>query len=466
MDCITDPEIIKGYLKDASNIEGFADGLVRPRSTEEVAEIVRYCQLNGIPLTVTAQRTSTTGGPVPEGGWLMSMEFLDKIISVRHVQSGVILGQYQQHTESQGLLFPPDPTSRNECTIGASIACNASGARCFRYGAIRPWVEWIKCVLPSGEIIEADRNTPIPKDWPKPIWIEPSVKTAAGYSPSDNLLDLMIGQEGTLAIITEAKLKLITKPEGVLGMIVFFADTEDCVLCVEKLRAGAQRPHSLAAPAALNPRAIEFFDVHSLNYIRQKVDDIPESASCGLFIEVEYEEEPDLEEWFDVLESHQALCDDIIAADDDESRKRLYAVRHAIPAGVNETVVANGMPKVGTDFSVPDSALREMMKHYQMISMPHVLFGHIGDNHLHLNLLPRSEAELSEAKAIYKELAMKAVALGGSVSAEHGIGRIKRALLADMVGGVVLARFRALKKALDPKWILGRGILMEPENLV
>ena len=466
MDCITDPEIIQAYLKDASNIEGFADTLVRPKTTEEVAEIMRHCQANSIPITVTAQRTSTTGGPVPQGGWLLSTEKLDQMYSNTHVQGGVILGEYQRQTESQGLLFPPDPTSRNECSVGAAIACNASGARCFRYGAIRPWVEWVRCVLPNGDIIEADRSTPIPDDWPRAQWIEPTVKTAAGYSPADNLLDLMIGQEGTLGIITEAKLKLIPSPSGVLGMIIFFEAVSDCLDCVDELRQGAQRPHQDAHFGSLNPRAIEYFDRFSLAFIRQKVDDIPDSAVCGLFVEVEYEEEPDLDSWLEVLESHNALCDDIIAAEDDESRARLYSIRHAIPAGVNETVIANGMPKVGTDFSVPDAAMREMMEEYQDISMPHVLFGHMGDNHLHLNFLPRTADELIEAKRLYRVLALKAVSLGGTVSAEHGIGRIKTALLADMVGGVVLARFRQLKQTLDPNWILGRGILLQTDQLV
>ena len=466
MDCITDPEIIQAYLKDASNIDGFADTLVRPKSTEEVAEIMQYCQANAIPITVTAQRTSTTGGPIPQGGWLLSTEKLDQIFSETHVQGGVILGEYQRYTEAKNLLFPPDPTSRNECSVGAAIACNASGARCFRYGAIRPWVEWVRCVLPNGEIIEADRDTPIPEDWPKVSWVEPSVKTAAGYSPADNLLDLMIGQEGTLGIITEAKLKLIPQPLGVIGMIIFFESVSDCLDCVDQIRDGAQRPKQAPMAGALNPRAIEYFDQFSLVFIRQKVEDIPETAVCGLFVEVEYEEEPDLDAWLEALELHHALCDDIIAAEDDESRARLYSIRHAIPAGVNETVIANGMPKIGTDFSVPDSSMREMMKQYQSITMPHVLFGHMGDNHLHLNFLPRTAEELVEAKRLYRVLAMKAVSLGGTVSAEHGIGRIKTALLADMVGGTVLARFRHLKHVLDPNWILGRGILLQTEHLV
>jgi D-lactate dehydrogenase (cytochrome) len=462
MELITDQEIISGYLSDASNTHGAAEALARPSSAEEVSGLIRNCQRYGIPLTVTARRTSTTGGPVPDGGWLMSMERLDSIVSSREVEGGVLLGEYQTFTEREGLLFPPDPTSRNECSVGAAIACNASGARSFRYGPTRPWVDAVEAVLPDGTIVHADRETPIPADWPRVLWAEPAVKTAAGYYPAANLLDLLIGQEGTLGVITRAWLRLLPKPEDVLGMIVFFSSLPDCLAFVRQARAGAQRPLQPAASLSLNPRALEFFDHHSMDLIRARVDGIPSTAVCGLFIEIEHDGDPPLEQWFGALEECGALTDYIIAAEDPPSRERLYAIRHAIPAGVNELVVANGMPKVGTDFAVPDEALGEMMEAYSSVPMRHVLFGHIGDSHLHLNLLPNSEAELLQAKELYRKLALKAVSLGGTVSAEHGIGRIKKGLLSEMVGPGTLASFHALKAHLDPAWILGRGILFHP----
>ena len=463
MELITDIDIISGYLSDASNTHGHAEALLRPKTTKEVSSILKMAQKYGIPVTVTAQRTSTTGGPVPDGGWLLSMERMNRIISSTELEGGVILGQYQRQIEQSGLLFPPDPTSRNECSIGAAIACNASGARSFRYGGTRPWIEAVEVVLPTGEIIYADRQTPIPEHWPTIQWTEPEVKTAAGYVPANNLLDLLIGQEGTLGVITKAWTKVIPLPKEVMGMIVYFSDLESCISCVEALRIGAQRPGQEATVGALNPRAIEFFDSRSIALIRARVD-VPEEAHCGLFIEVEYEGELDLDPWFDCLEDHNALCDDIIAADNDSERERLYQVRHAIPAGVNEQIIANKMPKVGTDFSVPDSGLREMMREYAQVPMQAVLFGHIGDNHLHLNLLPKDKEQLKEARTLYTVLAKKAVQLGGSVSAEHGIGKIKRSLLAYMVGDEVLTSFRQLKQTLDPNWILGRGILFEKNN--
>ena len=175
MDLITDPGIIEGYLTDASNTRGHAEVLVRPQTTEEVAAVLARCQAAGTPVTVTACRTSTTGAPVPHGGWLLSTERLDRIVGLNEVEGGVLLGEYQRHVEAQGRLFPPDPTSRHECSIGAAIACNASGARSYCYGPTRPWIEAVEVVLPDGRCLpRVDRTTPIPADWPRLSWTEPA----------------------------------------------------------------------------------------------------------------------------------------------------------------------------------------------------------------------------------------------------------------------------------------------------
>ena len=459
---ITDPDVIEGYLTDASNTRGHAEALLRPRSTEEVAAVLQHCQAERIPVTVTAQRTATTGAPVPHGGWLLSTELLTEVYALDHVQTGLILGTHQDTIHATGQFFPPDPTSRHDCSIGAAIACNASGARSFRYGATRPWIEAVTAVLPTGHIVHADRSTPIPADWPVPHWTEPSVKTAAGYAPADNLLDLLIGQEGTLAVLTEARLRLIDAPAEVLSLFAFFPDDASVVKFVDLARARANRARSTpASPGPLQPRALEYFDANALDLARSRAPDIPADARAAVLIEVEHDGEPPYDPWLDALDTCDALVDDTIVAEDPTGLKRLHAIRHAIPAGVNEQVVRNGMPKVGTDFAVPDSALAQIMAAYNAEALPTVCFGHIGDNHLHLNFLPRNASELARARERYKALARTAVGLGGTVSAEHGIGKIKRQLLAEMVGPDVLARFRALKHAVDPAWILGRGTLLE-----
>ena len=464
MQPVRDPEVLEGYLTDASNITGHAEGLIRANSTTEVAEVVRHCQAEGIPLTITAQRTSTTAAPVPFGGWLLSLERMNQIVSVdattATAQAGVILGDLQRACLEQGRLYPPDPTSWDECSLGGSIACNASGARTFKYGATRGWVEALEVVLPDGTILQVKRGDPIPSDWPVPEWTEPAVKTAAGYPPPSDLLDLFIGQEGTLGVITQATVRTTPAPSGVIGFLLFFPSRESAVTFVEGARAAARADR--AGP--LSPRCLEYLDHHCLALARERVGDVPSDARAALFCEQEIEacgEDAHLEAWWALLEASGALADDTLVASTPGEQTRLLALRHAVPAGVNEQVIANGMPKVGTDLSVPDSALNEIMSLYEAAPLKNVLFGHIGDNHLHLNLLPKNDAELAEAKAFYRTLAARAVVLGGSVSAEHGIGKIKKDYLAMMVSEQTLSQFRALKRHVDPQWILGRGTLFD-----
>ncbi len=462
---IEDPSIIEGYLTDASNLHGRAEVLVRPGSTEEVAEILAHCQEHGIPVTVTAGRTSTTGAAVPYGGWLMSMERLNKVIEIGHdtavAQGGVFLGALQTEIENTGRFFPPDPTSRHECTLGAAIACNASGARTFRYGATRPWIKGLTVVTPTGEILKIERGDPIPTDWPVPHWNEPKVKTAAGYPEPHDLLDLFIGQEGTLGVITEATLELTDLPPDVLGILAFFPDRQSAVKFVEKAREAAK-----ADPKGdFSARALEYLDGRCLKLAAGQGAEVPEGAGAALFCEQEIWSEDQMDAamgaWWEALEEGGALADDTIIAADDASLEKLHSIRHAIPAGINEKIIRNGMRKVGTDLAVPDEALDEMMDAYEAAPIDHVIFGHIGNNHLHLNLMPTTQQELEEAKDYYDELARKAIALGGTVSAEHGIGKLKRHQLAWMVGADTLKAFEDLKRFLDPNWILGRGNLLK-----
>lgn len=463
---ITDPTVLDGYLVDASNVRGHAEGLFRPTSTEEVAAVVREAQRRGIPLTVSAARTSTTASPVPFGGWILSMEKLDRILHVGHeaatAQAGVVLGAFQDAIEATGRFFPPDPTSRHDCTLGAAIACNASGARTFKYGPTRPWVEALTVVLPTGEILRCRRGDPIPADWPVPRWQEPEVKTAAGYAPPRDLVDVFIGQEGTLGIVTEATVRLTDLPPDVFGVLAFLPDRPTATALVRTLRELTRSDPS--GPVA--PRCIEYFDAACLDLARQRIPGVPDGARAALFCEQEVAGSADdaVAAWWEVLVAAGALADDTIVATDEPTRKALLALRHAIPAGINEIVVRNGMPKVGTDLAVPDDALDAMMERYEHPPVRSVLFGHIGNNHLHLNLLPRTPEELSVAKAYYDDLAREAIRLGGSVSGEHGIGKTKVRQLAWMVGEGVIAQFRALKQHLDPAGILGRGTMFSAEG--
>jgi len=464
MERIRDPAVITGYLTDASNVRGWAEVLVRPRTTEEVAEVVRQCQDHTIPLLVSAARTSITAGASPEGGWILSTEALTRVGPIgaedASAEAGVILGAFRREVEAHGRLYPPDPTSMDSCTLGGSIACNASGANTFRYGATRRWVEALEIVLATGEVLEVEKGDPIPADWPVPRWSPPAVKSAVGYASRGSLLDLLVGSEGTLGVITRARVRTAPLPEAVLGLLAWFPDRVTAVACMKRLRAAARsEPHG-----ALSPRSIEYLDRACLAYAGDRTGEVPPGADAALLCEQEVERAHGaaghLDAWFAALHDAGARADDTIVAEDEPSRARLLAMRHAIPAGVNETVVRNGMPKVGTDLAVPDEALDEMMTLYESAPLPSVLFGHLGDNHLHLNLLPRTPAELEAARAFHATLARRAVALGGTISAEHGVGKLKRDHLAWMVGEDVVDQFRRLKRHVDPNGILGRNNLV------
>jgi len=464
LDPITDPSVLVGYLTDASNVQGYCDALCRPRTHEQAAEVVRHCQKNNIPLTITAGRTSTTAGPVPFGGWLLSTEHLNTIHYIREdeakADAGIYLGAFQSAIEAQGRFYPPDPTSRHECTLGASVACNASGARSFRYGPTRPWIKALTVLLPTGAILSITEDDLIPEDWPAIHWTEPVVKTAAGYSPSNRLLDLFIGQEGTLGFILDVTVRLTTLPKDVMGVLALFESRGDALNFVDCARKAARaNPEGLFAT-----RCIEYLDTRCLDMARERVEGIPATATAALFCEQEVlsdDVEPYMMAWWEPLEQFSTLADDTLIACDPPTRQQLHALRHAIPAGINEEIIRNGMPKLGTDLAVPDEALETMMDAYEQCPLPHILFGHIGDNHLHLNILPSSADELILAKAFYADLAKQAVSLGGTVSAEHGIGKIKKEALLHMIGESTLSSFRDLKHHLDPNGILGRGTLFD-----
>jgi len=274
------------------------------------------------------------------------------------------------------------------------------------------------------------------------------VKTAAGYYPADNLLDLLIGAEGTLGVVTRVWTRLLPLPRHVLSLLAYFPT-----------RAGMLA--AVAAARAAGPRCIEYFDRHALDLVRGRVPEVP-NADSALYLEIEHEGDPPLETWLEVLAAGDALLDDTIVTTDDAGRARLHAVRHALPATVNEIVARNGVQKVGTDFAVPDEALPHMLEVYDDAGMPSVCFGHIGQSHLHLNFLPSNPTQLAEARRRYLEMAREAVRLGGTVSAEHGIGRLKKAHLALMAPPELIAGWQALKATADPAWILGRGVLVDP----
>jgi D-lactate dehydrogenase (cytochrome) len=502
------PDEIQSFLADSSHVGGgFADRVVFPETAEEVAEILRDATRNQTPVTISGAGTGTVAGRVPFGGIVLATDKLNRLKEIVHddgggghavAEAGVILGDLQRAVESEGLLYPPDPTERS-CFLGGNVATNASGARTFKYGPTRNYIERLKIALANGELIElrrgelhaeANGTLAIPLSSGRvlkarlPTYQMPQVrKHASGYyvAPGMDVIDLFIGSEGTLGVVLEIKVKLLQKPEGLLSGVVFFTNEENLLGFVRDVRerslknreagrrfsagsANGGTSPTVRDGSTLDARALEYFDIESLRFLRQKYETIPPDAVGAIFFEQETtssSEDELMNEWQALLESHYALTDQSWFATNESDQAKLREFRHALPVLMNEWFARHNQRKVSTDMAVPDEAFAGMLRFYQDSlrggNLRYTIFGHIGDNHVHVNILPRDDAEGARAREIYRTFIRRAIEVGGTISAEHGIGKLKPEYLRELYGDEHLHEMAELKRAFDPAGILGRG---------
>jgi FAD/FMN-containing dehydrogenase len=450
--------VAPNYLEDASGLKGgHAERVIVPADEAGVVEAVREASAAGVALTVGGAGTGVTGGRVPFGGWVLSMEKLTRLdvsIGQAIAGAGVLLRDVHAAAQRSGQLYPPDPTETG-ASIGGNIACNASGSRSFRYGPTGNWVERLRVVLADGRVLDVGRGDAIdfdPGSVPRPA----VTKSTAGYvlRPGMDWLDLFIGSEGTLGVITEATLKLVPAPKAVLAGVVFFPSDDAAIDSVEDWRVNA------------TPRMLEYFDATSLGLLRRRHPEIPPEARAAILFDQELagEDDPEIDAWLERVESAGALVEASWFATTPADRERFRKFRHTLPELVNDTVRQSGAMKMNTDFAVPLDANREMLASYRRVleaEFPgrYVIFGHIGDAHVHVNLFS-DPADPARATAVLKDLAKRAVELGGTVSAEHGVGKRKAHLLELQYTPEQLDLMRAVKRRLDPAGILGRGTML------
>ena len=358
----------------------------------------------------------------------------------------MLLKDLHYAAQQSGQLYAPDPTE-NTASIGGTIATNASGSRSFRYGPTRRHVLAIEVALMDGSLRHFQRGEKIDFDVPS-IPLPNTTKNTAGYalSPGMDWVDLFIGSEGTLGVVTQAELKLLPSARQLLAGVVFFPGDAEASTAVSQWSA---------IPGL---RMLEYFDAGSLALLGHP------TAKAALLFEQELESEDDIDPWTDRIEDAKGDPQASWFATTDADRERFRRFRHALPEKVNETVRRNGFMKLGTDYAVPISKNQEMLSLYHGTLQPefagrYVIFGHIGDAHLHVNILPATQSEFDRGRELLLNLAHHAVSLGGTVSAEHGLGKRKRALLEIQYTPEHLEAMRAVKRRLDPLWLLGQGNL-------
>jgi FAD/FMN-containing dehydrogenase len=321
-------EIHPDYLQDASGFRGFAERLFVPASEEDLVEVVREAVRSSTPLTIAGGGTGVTGGRVARGGWVVSLEKLNRL-EIRAgsalAGAGVPLAGLHAAAERSGQFYPPDPTETS-AFLGGTIATNASGSRSFRYGDTRRHVLALRVVLADGRVLAVRRGEPV--DFPIPALPLPrTTKHSAGFhlAPGMDWIDLFAGSEGTLGVITEAEVRLLPAPKELLAGVVFFSNDAGALEAVDAWRSCA------------GLRMIEYFDAGSLALLRERFPDTPAGARAALLIEQELAspDDAEMDRWPDRLEECGALADDSWFAAGAADRERFRHFRHALPESVN-----------------------------------------------------------------------------------------------------------------------------------
>ena len=430
------------YEKDESGCGTYLpQAAVQARNLDEVQKVLRYSREHRVPVIPWGRGSGKSGAALAErGGIVLSLEKMDRILEVSRAdmvcvtEPGVILENLQKAVEAEGLFYPPDPNSQAICSIGGNLAHNAGGPRALKYGVTRDYVLGVEAVLPTGELIKAGHRS----------W-----KGVAGY----DLTQLLVGSEGTLAIIVKATLKLIPLPRAVATMLAFFPDEDAAALGVQKIFG-----------AGLLPRTCELMDGPTMRYVTPAAPfKFPEHVGGALIVEHDGHGDSVMEE----LARSGELCTEagareVVAAQDEAQRRRIWETRRMISVALTSI----RPHKISEDVAVPRGRLVELIGRVRAIGarygLPTACYGHAGDGNLHVNLLFGSAEERAKGQAAVEDVLQAAIDLGGTITGEHGVGLAKRAFLAREQSRDVIELQRRLKRAFDPDNLLNPGKILPP----
>ncbi|MCM1988326.1 FAD-binding oxidoreductase [Oceanirhabdus seepicola] len=509
------------YLSDESKIQGIAQSISFPRCEDDIKEVLKICQVKNMSITIQGNLTGISGGAVPQGGHILNLSEMNKVIGMTYdekknsfyikAEPGVLLKDLnhdiitknfdgngwskesqevlQQFKKASQKMFPPDPTE-TLASIGGMVACNASGACSYYYGSTRNYIEAIKVITTNGELY-LRRGIQKLEDVYELINCEKQelpvitknmqgIKNVAGYYCKEDmdLIDLFIGAEGSLGIITEIELRLIDKPKNKSAVLFFFNKVENALEFVKWLRK--EKKYEEIEAVINNPVAIEYFNKDAFDIVNdyrnlkpelKKLPIINEDIEAGIYIEFHENNEEKLDDILEQLVEVTCVFEaeegsEWFAFDDVEYNK-LKTFRHAIPECVNILIDKKRnndkkLKKIGTDMAVANIYLTEIMKMYESdlenSGLESLMFGHIGDNHIHVNIIPNNMEEYNKGVALVSKWAEKVIAYGGTIAAEHGVGRMKKELFKKMFSEEDMMNMKKIKQIFDSKNILNKGI--------
>ncbi len=517
------------YLFDESRTMGHAEYIAFPSNEAELEEVVRWCAENHVPLTAQGALTGLAGGASPDGGLILNLQRMNRILGIRRaedgtyclrVQPGLRLAQLRRALQLKmfdvsgwdnlsletlrdirpgQLFFPPDPTEPT-ASLGGMASCNACGARSVLYGCTRAHIRGLRIVLADGRVTElirgrdraSGRDVCLPlEDGSRfrtelPPFETPPIKDAGFFLRRDmDLVDLFVGSQGTLGIISELLLELMPAPRHLWGITAFFPDDECALAYVRALKG---RPDPGIPLFGQKAASIEFFDRNALKMVmRQKtvtpafrrLPDVPDDGRCAVYAEFNGN---DPGEMIPILKSLSGLLisvggdpDSTWVARDELELEQLLFFRHSVPETIDLIVEENRKHEpcitiLSTDMAVDDDHFDELYHIYRhdlsVSGLPWVIFGHIGENHVHPNILARSRQEYEQGHSIFEKWARDVHRMGGSISAEHGAGKIKRKLALIMYGADRMRMLNRLKQSFDPDGLLGPGNILTREGAI
>jgi glycolate oxidase len=434
---LTDPDVLASYSRDESETEpSLPDAVVRVRAHSDVIRVMRAASKHGAFVTPRGAGTGRTGGAVPvRGGIVLAFEGMNQLEEVHRtdlvavVQPGLVLKQLHDSAEAEGLFYGPDPNSLASCALGGNLAENAGGPRAFKYGVTRDWTLGLEVVTADGTPLSLGKRT---------------VKGVTGY----DLAALVVGSEGTLALITRATMKLMPRPERVVTMLTLLPSVH---------AAGAAV--SLLLGRGVVPRCLELMDAHTLALVRREVAiRIPEEAGAALLIELDGPEnlcESLLEIAGNAAVDAGAL--EVAVARHGGEREKLWAARRELSYALRRS----SRFKLAEDVVVPRSKIGALLEASSQIGARHGLsmptYGHAGDGNLHVNFLWNDPEELPRVEAAVEALFREVVALRGTLTGEHGVGVLKAPYLALEQSPELIAFQKRIKQTFDPQGILNPG---------
>jgi glycolate oxidase len=433
------PSEIISYSYDGTFQQRRPDLVVSPASTEEVAAVMRIAGRDKIPIIARGASSGLAGGTIPEsGGLILNLARMDRIVEIDPAnvcvtaQAGVVTLQLQQAVEKIGLFYPPDPASSRQSTIGGNVATNAGGPRCLKYGVTRDYVIGLTVVLASGEILRLGGKV---------------TKNATGYG----LMQLIVGSEGTLGIVTEVILRLAPLPRARVTALAAFAQLDQASQAVSRIMGSGMLPATL-----------ELMDGTTINVVEDFLHaGLPRDAAALLLLEQDGADQAvaraDVERMGEIC--HALGAESWQVATSAAERDKLWQARRSVSAALGRL----RPNKLGEDVVVPKSEIPAMIATVGEIvtryDLPIPVFGHAGDGNLHPNILfdLRDPDEVQRVELAARDIFRAAIRLGGTLSGEHGVGTLKREFLEEAQGGLAVALSRSIKAVFDPQGLLNPG---------